>query len=146
VNAGSRRKGRELAMKLLYQCELGGSDLDTVCGTFEEFTAAAATARDFSLFLARGVQQNRAEIDTKLKESLKGWSEDRLAAIDATVMRVAIFELLFCDDIPARVAIDEAIDLSREYSTEGSSKFVNGVLDAVATRHAAHKLTQTKNT
>lgn len=144
MNAGSRRKSRELAMKLLYQCELGGQKLDAVCATFEEFTEAAERARDFALLLAKGVQAHRAEIDAKLKECLKDWSEDRLAAIDATVMRVAIFEMVFCDDIPARVAIDEAIDLSREYSTEGSSKFVNGVLDAVATRHAPHKLSQTK--
>lgn len=132
-------------MKLLYQCELGGQPLDAVCATFEEFTGAGETSRDFSLLLAKGVQANRPAIDAKLKESLKDWSEDRLAAIDATVMRVAIFELLFCDDIPARVAIDEAIDLSREYSTEGSSKFVNGVLDAVATRHAPHKLAPAKH-
>ena len=144
MGAGTRRKGRELAMKLLYQCELGGQPLDAVCATFEEFSGAGESSRTFALQLARGVQTHRTEIDAKLKESLKDWSEDRLAAIDATLMRAAIFEMLFCDDIPARVAIDEAIDLSREYSTEGSSKFVNGVLDAIASRHAPAKLSQTK--
>ncbi len=131
-------------MKLLYQCELGGQPLDAVCKTFEEYEAAGQDSRAFSLKLSRGVQEHRAEIDAKLKESLKGWSEDRLAAIDATVMRVAIYELLFCDDIPARVAMDEAIDLSREYSTEGSSKFVNGVLDAIASKHVPDKLSASK--
>jgi len=131
-------------MKLLYQCDLGGQPLDAVCATFEEFAGAGEASREFSLMLARGVQANRKDIDAKLKECLKDWSEDRLAAIDATVMRVAIFEMVFCDDIPARVAIDEAIDLSREYSTEGSSKFVNGVLDAVASRHAPAKLSHPK--
>ena len=137
---GGRRRGRELAMKLLYQCELGGQPLDAAVATHEEYAAAAARSQTFALQLARGVQEHRAEIDTTLKASLTGWADDRLAAIDATLLRMAIFELLYSEDIPARVAIDEAIELSREYSTEGSSSFVNGVLDAVATRHAPHKL------
>jgi len=97
----------------------------------------------FALQLARGVLEHREDIDAKIKEALQRWEFDRLAAVDTQLMRVAIYELLFLDDIPANVTIDEAIELSRQYSTEQSSKFVNGVLGNLCAKYAAHKVEHT---
>jgi len=140
AGGGGRRKGRELAMKLLYQTGITGQGLDEACATFEEFTAAAPAAREFALALARGVVARRTELDVALTAALKDWSLDRLSAIDGALLRVAAFELLYRDDIPARATLDEAIELSREYSSGEAAGFVNGVLDAVARGRAPHKL------
>lgn len=138
--AGGRRRARELAMKLLYQVKVGGGTLDEAIEGFEELGEAPERVREFALDLARGVADRRSDIEDALRGALTGWDLDRLAAIDGQLLRVAAYELLFCDDIPARVTIDEAIEISREYSTAESTKFVNGVLDAVAAKHAARKL------
>lgn len=138
--AGGRRRGRELALKLLYQVHVGGGTLDEACATFDELKDAPERVRSFALELAKGVVDRRSDVDDVLRGALTGWDLDRLAAIDGQLLRVAAYELLYCDDIPAKVTIDEAIEISREYSTAESTKFVNGVLDAVAAKHAAGKL------
>lgn len=140
AGTGGRRKGRELAMKLVYQTGISGQPLADACATFEEYGAASPAAREFALALAGGVGERRADIDAALAASLKDWSLDRLSAIDAALLRVAAYELLFREDIPARATLDEAIELSREYSTGESAKFVNGVLDGLARSRAPHKL------
>ena len=140
AGGGGRRKGRELAMKLLYQTGITGQALDEACATFEEFAGAAPGARDFALALARGVVDRRADLDAALTVALKDWTLERLSAIDAALLRVAAFELMYRDDIPARATLDEAIELSRQYSSGEAAGFVNGVLDAVARVKAAHKL------
>jgi N utilization substance protein B len=136
---GTRRKGRALAMKLLYQVELGGQPLDDVCSRYEEFASAPDKVREFALALARGVVEHKEELDAGIKEALDNWEFDRLAAVDRQLLRVAAYELIHLEDIPARVTINEAIELSREYSTENSAGFVNGVLDNLCGRRAAHK-------
>ena len=137
---GGRRRGRELAMKLLYQTAVGGQHLDEAVKTFEEFASARPEAREFALALARGVADHRAEIDGVITAHLKDWTLERLGAIDAALLRVATFELLHLEDIPAKVTLDEAIGLSRQFSAGESGGFLNGVLDAVARSRAAHKL------
>jgi N utilization substance protein B len=127
-------------MKLLYQVHVGRGTLAEACASFEEFKESPERVRTFALELAQGVVDRRSDVDDVLRGALTGWDLDRLAAIDGQLLRVAVYELLFCDDIPARVTIDEAIEISREYSTGESTKFVNGVLDAVASKHAARKL------
>ncbi len=127
-------------MKLLYQVRVGGCTLDEACASFEEFKESPDRVKAFGLELAKGVVDRKSDVEDALRQSLTGWDLDRLAAIDGQLLRVATYELLFCDDIPARVTIDEAIEISREYSTGESTKFVNGVLDAVASKHAARKL------
>ncbi len=129
-------------MKLLYQHHLTHAALDRVCETFDEYREAPEGSRSFALVLARGVERHLAEIDGAITAALEKWEFSRLAAIDTQIMRVAAFELLHCDDIPANVTIDEAIELSRQYSTGESAKFVNGVLGALASKHAAHKITR----
>ncbi len=130
-------------MKLLYQAVPGGQSLEDVLRDFNEYQKAPERVQHFALQLARGVLEHREDIDAKIKEALQRWEFDRLAAVDTQLMRVAIYELLFLDDIPANVTIDEAIELSRQYSTEQSSKFVNGVLGNLCAKYAAHKVEHT---
>ena len=143
TGTGARRRGRALAMKLLYQAVPGGQSLEDVLRDFNEYQKAPERVQHFALQLARGVLEHREDIDAKIKEALQRWEFDRLAAVDTQLMRVAIYELLFLDDIPANVTIDEAIELSRQYSTEQSSKFVNGVLGNLCAKYAAHKVEHT---
>ena len=133
---GPRRLGRELAMKLLYQFEVAGKDMDAAEENFMEFKRAPERARDFARELARGVGKERGELDGKIKEALKKWKFDRLSLVDLQLMRIALHEMLHSGDVPANVAIDEAIDLSRVYSGEKAAKFVNGVLGTLALRYA----------
>lgn len=137
---GSRRRGRALAMKLLYQASLGKKGLDEIAPGFQEYQDAPEGSRRFAGELASGVLAHLDEIDGKIREAVERWEFDRLAAVDLQLMRVAVYELLFCDDVPANVTMDEAIELAREYSAEQSSKFVNGVLDSISRKYAAHKI------
>jgi N utilization substance protein B len=127
-------------MKLVYQIGIDRRPVAEACASFEEYAAAAPAAREFALALAEGVEGRRAEVEEALTAALKTWTMDRLSAIDAALLRVATYELLFREDIPARATLDEAIELSREYSSGESAGFVNGVLDAVARARAPHKL------
>ena len=138
--AGGRRRSREIALKLLYQVRMGGGSLDEACDGFEEYLAVPEHVRAFARELAKGTIERVADVDEALREAITGWDMDRLAALDRELLRLASYELLFCDDIPARGTINEAIEISREYSTAESTKFVNGVLDAVAAKRAPRKL------
>ena len=137
-----RRRGRVLAMKLLYQAEMAGGvpDISRGSSSLEEFGEAPERAREFALELARGVVGKRAELDAAVGEVMQKWDPGRLAAVDAQLLRVAAYELLFCPDIPGRVSINEALEIGREYSTAESVKFMNGVLDALAQKKAPEKL------
>ena len=137
-----RRRGRVLAMKLLYQAEMAGGvpDISGGSSSLEEFGEAPERAREFALELARGVVEKRTELDAALGEVMRKWDPGRLAAVDAQLLRVAAYELLFCPDIPGRVSINEALEIGREYSTAESVKFMNGVLDALAQKKAPEKL------
>ena len=92
-----------------------------------------AAIRLFAEPLVRGVIEHRPEIDGRLKDVIKNWEIHRLAAVDRNVLRLAIFEMLYRDDIPPVVSINEAVDIAKKFSTEDSGRFVNGVLDKIRT-------------
>ena len=139
-----RRRSREVALQMLYQSEIGRADLDEVIAGFAEGTEEAEAAegaegsaplpaplRAFANALARGTHERLAEIDALLLVHAQNWRLERMAVIDRLVLRLAIYELLAERDTPARVVINEALELARTFSTEESVGFVNGVLDAV---------------
>ncbi len=140
MGRGTRRRGRELAMKLLYQAEVGKHSIDDICGGFAEFKRAPEESRQFALRLARGVMGVREDLDGKIGEALTTWKLDRLAAVDTQILRIALYEMLHCDEIPANVSIDEAIELSKVYAGSQTASFVNGVLGALCGKYAGHKL------
>lgn len=131
---GLRRLGRELALKALYQADirqdLSREDLARFLATFP----ADERARSFAKALVEGVRREQATLDRYLDEALEHWSIARLSRIDHNILRLALYELLRVDEVPARVTIDEAIELAKRYGDQESGRFVNGVLDHLAER------------
>jgi N utilization substance protein B len=131
---GLRRLGRELALKALYQMEMSG---DTSQKTLELFYAGPPgdeRASRFARELVDGVRGEQEELDRRIGEVLAHWSIKRLSRIDHNILRLAVHELLRMPDIPARVTINEAIELAKRYGDSNSGQFVNGVLDEIAGR------------
>lgn len=119
-------------MQALYQLELTGDEGGTGLASFWGHFEAAEAAQAFAMRLVEGVQRERQDIDRLIAEAAEHWRVPRLSKVDASVLRVAVYELLGCDDIPARVTIDEAIEIARCFGSGESAAFVNGVLDRVA--------------
>lgn len=124
--AGPRRQARERALALLYECEAKGA-------------AAAAVLADlpvppdrFAVELVTGVDRHRAELDDVLRRYSRGWSLERMPALDRALLRMAVFELVHRPDVPTGAAISEAVELAHRYSTEESGRFVNGMLGRIA--------------
>jgi transcription antitermination protein NusB len=131
---GPRHQGRELALKALYRIDIcGGASSDDLTALFESFPAEES-ARRFAVQLMEGVRREQSTLDKHLADALEHWSVKRLSRVDHNIMRIALYELLRMEDIPARVTIDEAIELAKCYGDIQSGRFVNGVLDEIAGR------------
>ena len=131
---GLRHLGRELALKALYRIDIcGGASNDDLVLFFESFPAEDS-ARKFAVELMEGVRRDKDELDKHLADALEHWSIKRLSRVDHNILRIALFELMRMEDIPARVTIDEAIELAKCYGDIESGRFVNGVLDEIAGR------------
>jgi N utilization substance protein B len=128
---GVRRRGRELALQMLYQHELAGTDPETIFASFEELRDAPPEARDFAVALVRGVVARLAELDAQIGVRADHWRLERMATVDRNILRLALFELRFAPDTPAAVVIDEAVEIAKRFGSERSSQFVNGVLDGL---------------
>ncbi|WP_410502700.1 transcription antitermination factor NusB [Exiguobacterium acetylicum] len=123
-----RHMARELAVQSLFQMEL--SDL-----TAQEAIEFAVEGKEYDTFveqLVNGVETNKATIDQHIREALVNWSFERLGNIERTILRLAVYELLFETNIPVRVTINEAIELTKAFADEEATKIVNGVLGKVA--------------
>jgi len=127
----SRRKSRELAVQMLYQWEVGKHTPREVIATFIGAQQKDAPAESFARQLFEGTVEDIAPIDQLLREHSENWRLERMAAIDRNVLRLALFELRHHSETPAAVVINEALDIARRFSGEGSAEFVNGVLDAI---------------
>lgn len=131
---GLRHQGRALALKALYRIDIcGGASSDDLSALFESFPAEEG-ARKFAVQLVEGVRREQPMLDKHLADVLEHWSVKRLSRVDHNIMRIALYELLRMEDIPARVTIDEAIELAKCYGDLESGRFVNGVLDEIAGR------------
>jgi transcription antitermination protein NusB len=131
---GMRRRGRELALQMLYQHELSGNPMASILASFEELLLAPDATREFASRLALGAVDNQGEIDGRLAEQADNWKLDRMAAVDRNILRLAMYELLFATDTPPAVVIDEAVEIAKRFGSERSSQFVNGVLDGFVHR------------
>jgi N utilization substance protein B len=129
---GMRRKGRELALQALYQIEVRGDDPGAALRLFWEHCGAPADARTFAEALVNGVLDERGRIDELIAASSDNWRLGRLSHVDRNILRVATYELLCRRDVPASVAIDEAIEIAKRFGSDESPTFVNGVLDHIA--------------
>ena len=130
---GVRREGRELALQLLYALDINPMDISEVLRLSRESSRVADGVRIFAEELVAGVRANLGEIDAKIAEKSKNWAITRMAKVDLNILRIAFFELMFRDDIPRKVTINEAIEIAKKYGTEDSSAFINGMLDELET-------------
>lgn len=126
AGVGSRREARERALALLYEAEARGATPSAVLAEL------AVPAEPFAVELATGVGAHLDEIDALLTLYARDWRVDRMPAIDRAVLRIAAFELLYHPATPSAAVLSEAVALAGRYSTEESSRFVNGVLGAIA--------------
>lgn len=128
---GVRRDAREAAVQYLYQRELQADESDELLTDFYRLRGLSPSAKKFCEALLRGWMEHRLAIDAAIREHARNYEFSRLSAVDRNVLRIACQELLFCEDIPPAVAINEAIEIAKKFSTGESGKFVNGVLDNV---------------
>ncbi len=125
---GVRREGREAAVQYLYQLDLNeGSDRET----YYKMRGISPSARRFSEELLAGLAEKGNEVDDLIRQSARNYEFHRISAVDRNILRVAIYEMLHCAQTPPVVAINEAIEIAKKYSTEESGRFVNGVLDKI---------------
>ena len=125
---GKRRSGRELAFRLLFQCDVGGQPLEDVLEVAHQESEATEEVWSFAVELARGTWQAHPELDTIIARYAAGWTLERMANADRNLLRLALYEILYRDDIPQSVSINEAVELAKRYSTADSAKFINGIL------------------
>ena len=129
--AGKRREGRILAAQFLYQREVGTSSipLDEALKNLWEQTEAKPEACAFAEERIRAVLEKQAEVDMELKKLVTNWEPSRMAPVDRAILRLALWEMKFAEDVAPISALNEAIEVAKALSTEESGRFVNGVLD-----------------
>jgi len=126
----SRKLARELAFKILFAIDAGGNTVDEAVKIAVD-KPLNEDVEEFMLREVRGVLERKKQIDYIIDDYTVDWSLERLNVADRNVMRIAIYEMFFCDDIPISVSINEAVEIAKKYGDEKSPKFVNGVLGAV---------------
>ena len=135
----SRHRARELAVQMLYQWEVGRGSMPDVAHAFwtdgpAPVTPVSETHRQFATSLATGVAEAVEAIDPMIREAAEHWRIERMNVLDRLILRLAIYEFLHQADTPAKVVINEALELARTFSTDESVRFINGILDAIRRR------------
>ena len=129
----SRRQERRLAIEILFQADVTGNDGRSALAGWVE---SGRTVPPFTRDLVEGVTDHLAELDETIGAHSEGWTIDRMASVDRTVLRAAVYELAFDRAVPVGVAIDEAVRAAKDLSTDDSGRFVNGVLGKIASELA----------
>lgn len=135
---GTRRKAREAALQFLFQDDfvdgLQRASDRPVPERFAQFCGfyqVSRKARDYALELVQGIIDRREEVDLAIRQHATNWRLERIAGTDRNLLRIGIYELLYVADVPAQVAINEAVEIAKRFGSEESPSFINGVLDAV---------------
>lgn len=126
----ARSKTRKRAVDILFEADLRGTD--AISTAAERLADADRPVQPYTITLVEGVTQHRGRIDELITTYSEGWSLSRMPGVDRSIIRAAVYELLWCDDVPDAVVIDEAIELAKSLSTDDSPKFINGVLGRIA--------------
>lgn len=136
---GRRRRSREVALQILFQVEVTGGAPREAIDLYYEILASndpdedlkpiSAGARPFAEQLVEGVHIHRSEIDDLITSASENWRLERMPLVDRNVLRIALFEMLYCSDIPPKVSINEAVDLAKSFGSADSGAFINGILD-----------------
>jgi transcription antitermination factor NusB len=129
-----RTKAREFALQVLYQMDITHDEPEASLDNFWQAHSdedIAQEIKDFTKELVEGAQSNLAQIDAKISQYAANWKLERMATVDRNILRMSCFELMFRNDIPPKVSINEAVDLAKKYSGLEAGKFVNAILDKI---------------
>jgi N utilization substance protein B len=124
-----RRQAREIALQFLYGFDLNPRELDPALADLWKSFKIRAEEREFAAELIRGTIAEKDRLDALIEKHAHNWKLGRIALIDRNILRLGLYELSCCDDIPPKVSINEAVDLAKKFSTDQSGSFVNGILD-----------------
>ncbi len=124
----SRRSARKQAFLMLYQRDVNESEIEPV---LQRWRSYRGELDEYALDLVRGVESERADLDARLEEVSVGWPVHRMSVVDRNILRLALYEMLYVEDVPPDVAINEAVELAKGFSGEESPVFVGGVLRGV---------------
>ncbi|MDO8427121.1 MAG: transcription antitermination factor NusB [Deltaproteobacteria bacterium] len=135
-----RRKARETALQVLYKMDIAESNAGESIESDMEALTPGTEARRYCEALTRGVLEKKKIIDGIIEGCSENWTLERMAVVDRNILRIAVYELEYCGDVPYKVIIDEAVELAKRYGSEESGAFINGVLDNIrkAALHTAH--------
>ena len=125
----NRRKSREQALCLLFENTFGSQDMNEIILNAKDIREEDIS--EFSEQIFKGVLENLETIDSHIEKNLNGWTKERISKTSISILRMAIFEILFCDDIPNSVSINEAVELAKKYSTKKEASYINGMLGSV---------------
>ncbi len=129
---GSRRKGREAALQMLYQMDVSEADAETAIRLYWANLGTTVEGQEFANLLVRGYARDQASIDERIRAVSQHWRLERMTKVDRNILRLGACELLQRKDIPRRVTLNEAVELAKRFGGDNSPGFVNGVLDWIA--------------
>jgi len=131
-----RTLSREIALKILYACDITKDSITECSKVFwENSDKRDETVKKYSEILITGFGSNKEKIDEVISKYAKNWKLNRMATVDRNILRIAAYELLFSEEVPPKVAINEAIEMAKKFGDNDSSKFVNGLLDKINKTH-----------
>ncbi len=147
---GRRRQSREIALQMLYQMEMTGLHPEEVIQLYYQLTSDTDdkgyqipdSVRPFAEKLISGVYAYREDIDRIIVKASENWRLERMSIIDRNILRIAVFEMLYCLEIPPKVSINEAVDLGKTFGSPDSGAFINGILDHIL--HEAYSLRENR--
>jgi len=134
MRTGIRRQARIVALQTLYEYDTAGHDVDEVITRHAEAAQLAPPVVEFAGELIHGVLAHRHQLDEAIEGAAHEWPLAQMARIDKNILRLAIYEILFNNAVPAKAAINEAVELAKLFGSDASSRFVNGVLGTILTR------------
>ena len=136
---GKRRKSRESTLQILFQLEFDDSDPDRVIKQFWKGKKVSREIKEYSLYLIKGVTSHQDSIDRIIQSASEHWRISRMAVVDRNILRMAVFELLYAEGLPAAIVINEAIEVAKKFSSDQAAQFINGILDALRKQSDAAK-------
>ena len=142
---GGRRKARAIALQVLYEVDSAGHDVERVLAHLLAEGGLSEGNAAFARELASGVIQNKKRIDRYIKDFAPAWPVEQIAIVDRNILRLAIFEILVDNNMPVKIAINEAVELAKMFGSDSSSRFVNGVLGSVSALVSRQKDMEVEN-
>jgi len=128
---GTRRQARELAMQALFYMDIRKDASEETLEYFCDCFCPSKKSRPFFRKLVNGVLGTKGQIDALVERYSQNWNISRMSCVDRNVMRIAVYEMLYCDDIPPKVSINEAVDIGKKFGTQESGAFINGIMDSI---------------